>query len=240
MNLLNKICSYWYECIKNEDVLEKDISINVRSKAVLYPFDDDPFIFNKKNVHVEVLDEKLEAFASAKTEGLEFFYGYPLLFYRDKQSNKDLVAPLLVIKVKFDREGGGLFISKDEVRPTCGIQALTKLGLRTEEIANINQTVESLFSSNSRLSQQEIADKVLNIISKEANLSINEKINPGKLSNSERITKEMTAGLYNKSMIFAGETTVFNIHLIKDLLELKDKDDLEETALSFFFKTPNS
>ena len=48
MNILNKICSYWYDCIKNEDILEGDISINARSKAILYPFDEDPFIFQKK------------------------------------------------------------------------------------------------------------------------------------------------------------------------------------------------
>lgn len=236
MNLLNKICFYWYECIKNEDVLEKDISINVRSKAILYPFDYDPFIFNKKDIRIKITDEKLKTFASVKTEGLEFFYGYPLLFYQDEQSSKDLVAPLLVIKVKFERAGENLLLSKDEIKPTCGIKALTKLGLRTEEIADINQTVEKLFTSNPKLNEQKIADEVLNIISEVVCISINEKINPKKLSNSKKITKEMTAGLYNKSMIFAGETTIFNIHLIKDLLTLKDRSDLEKTALSIFSK----
>ena len=48
MSALNQIISYWYDCIKNEDILEKDISINVRSKAVLYPFDKDRFIFERK------------------------------------------------------------------------------------------------------------------------------------------------------------------------------------------------
>jgi len=80
MNLLNKICSYWYECIKNEDVLEKDISINVRSKAILYPFDNDPFVFNKKDARVKITDEKLNVFASGKTEGLDFFTDTPFCF----------------------------------------------------------------------------------------------------------------------------------------------------------------
>lgn len=47
MKELNRVISYWYDCIKNEDILERDISIHVRSKAVLYPFDTDPFIFDR-------------------------------------------------------------------------------------------------------------------------------------------------------------------------------------------------
>jgi len=41
---LNNVISYWYDCIKNEDILERDISIHVRSKAVLYPFDTHLFL----------------------------------------------------------------------------------------------------------------------------------------------------------------------------------------------------
>jgi len=63
MNLLNTICSYGYECIKNEDVLEKDISINVRSKAILYPFDDDPFIFKKNTLQ---LKSKMKSWISSR------------------------------------------------------------------------------------------------------------------------------------------------------------------------------
>lgn len=236
MNLLNKICSYWYECIKNEDVLEKDISINVRSKAILYPFDNDPFIFRKKDTRVKITDEKLNTFAGAKTEGLEFFYGYPLYYYHDINRGKKVekVAPLFIIKIKFEHDESGAYLSKDESRPICGIQALAKLGLRTEEIANINQSVENLFASNPNIDEEELATQVLEIIKKETNISINEDIKPSQLSNSKKLTKEMTAGLYNKSLIFVGETTVFNIHLVKDLLELKSRNDLEKTSLSFF------
>jgi len=234
MNLLNTICSYWYECIKNEDVLEKDISINVRSKAILYPFDDDPFVFRKKDTPVKINNEKLNTFASVKAEGLEFFYGYPLLYYRDDRTDKQLVAPLFIIKVKFSREGEDLLLSKDESYPVCGIQALSKLGLRTEEIASINQSIENLFTSDPKNGERQLATQALEIIEKEAGISIIEEINPSQLSNSKKLTKEISAGLYNKSLIFAGETTVFNIHLIKDLLDLKGRNDLEKTSLSFF------
>lgn len=98
MNLLNNICAYWYECIKNEDILEKDISINVRSKAILYPFDKDHFIFEKKDTPIKIDDPKLHSFAIDKAQGLDFYYGFPLLFYFDAAANKHLVAPLLIIK----------------------------------------------------------------------------------------------------------------------------------------------
>lgn len=234
MNLLQTLCSYWYECIKNEDVLEKDISINVRSKAILYPFDDDPFIFRKKDDPLKIENEKLNTFAATKTEGLEFFYGYPLLYYRDDKIDKQLVAPLFIIRVKFNYNGRDLFLSKDEQYPVCGIQALTKLGLRTEEIANINQSIENLFISNLKVDEQQLCNEALNIIKKETGILIIEEINPAQLSNSKKLTKEMSAGLYNKSLVFAGETTVFNIHLIKDLLDLKGKNNLENTSLSLF------
>jgi len=239
MNLLSKICSYWYDCIKNEDVLEKDISINVGSRAILYPFDDDPFIFRKKDARVKITDERLNILASAEIEGLDLFYGYPLLFYRDQKADKDAVAPLFIIKIKFEREESGAYLSKDASHPICGIQALTKLGLRTEEIANINQSVENLFAGNPNIDEQELATQVLEIITKETEISINEDIKPSQLSNSKKLTKEMTAGLYNKSLIFPGENTAFNIHLVKDLLELKSRNDLEKSSLSFF-ATPRS
>jgi len=103
MEGLNKIIAYWYDCIKNEDILEKDISINVRSKAVLYPFDNDPFVFNRKeNLILVSGDEKLTTFSEyIITQGYEPYYGYPILFYFDDESKKYLIAPLFIIKVKF-------------------------------------------------------------------------------------------------------------------------------------------
>lgn len=237
MDLLKQLCSYWYECIKNEDALGKDISINVRTKAILYPFDDDPFIFKKKDILVKVENERLHSFATTKAEGLEFFYGYPLLYYQDYKTNKPLVAPMFIIKVIFNRDKNGLFLTKDEQYPVCGIQALTKLGLRTEEIANINHLVRKLFVVDANMSEKQLCANVLKIIEKEADISVAEEINPLKLSNSKRLTKSTTAGLYNKSLIFVGDTTVYNIHLIKDLMDLKSKNDLSDTSLSFFLNS---
>ena len=241
MELLNKIIGYWYDCIKNEDILEKDISINVRSKAVLYPFDDDPFVFDRRENLVSVSeDEKLTTFSEyITTQGYEPYYGYPILFYFDDDSKKYLIAPLFIIKVKFVRENQNLHLQKDEQNPTCGIQAFSRLGFRTEEIADISQSLERLFRSELSNSKN-LAQKCLEVIQKETELPINEPIEPDKLTNRQKISKNMAPGLYNKSLVFAGENTAYNISLLQDLLELKVKNDLGETALSFILERVSS
>lgn len=235
--LLNKIIAYWYDCIKNEDILEKDISINVRSKAVLYPFDYDPFVFDRREKLVLISgNEKLTTFSEyITTQGYEPYYGYPVLFYFDDDSKKYLIAPLFIIKIKFIRKNRELYLQKDEPNPTCGIQAFTKLGFRTEEIADISQSLEELFKSK-LLDSNNMAKKCLEVIQKETELPFNEPIDPKKLTNSRKISKNMTSGLYNKSLIFAGENTPYNINLLQDLLELKNKSDLDKTALSFILE----
>ena len=237
MELLNEIVAYWFDCIKNEDILEKDISLNVRSKAVLYPFDTDPFIFDRReNLVLVSMDEKLTTFSEYTiTQGYETYYGYPILFYFDDDSKKYLIAPLFIIRVKFIRKNKDLYLQKDEQNPTCGIQAFSRLGFRTEEIADISQSLEKLFGgslSNSR----HLAEKCFEAIQKEAEIQINEPINPDNLSNSKKLSKNTSPGLYNKSLIFAGENTAYNISLLQDLLELKGKNDLDKTALSFIFE----
>jgi very-short-patch-repair endonuclease len=241
VELLNKIIAYWYDCIKNEDILEKDISINVRSKAVLYPFDNDPFVFDRKENLVLVSgDEKLTAFSEyITTQGYEAYYGYPILFYFDDDSKKYLVAPLFIIKVKFIRQNDGLHLQKDEQNPTCGIQAFSRLGFRTEEIADISQSLERLFRSEFSNSKN-LAGKCLEVIQKETELPLNEPIEPDELTNSKKISKNMAPGLYNKSLVFAGENTAYNINLLQDLLELKDRNDLDKTALSFILEKVSS
>jgi len=235
MGELNKIIAYWYDCIKNEDILERDISISVRSKAVLYPFDNDTFVFDRiENLVLVSGDEKLATFSEyITTQGYEAYYGYPVLFYFDDETKKYLIAPLFIIKVKFIGEEQELYLQKDEQYPTCGIQAFSRLGFRTEEIADISQSLERLFRSKLSNSRN-LAEKCLQAIQREAELPINEPIDPNKLTNREKISKNMASGLYNKSLVFAGENTVYNINLLQDLLELKEKNDLDKTALNSF------
>ena len=237
MEQLNKIVAYWYDCIKNEDILEKDISINVRSKAVLYPFDNDPFVFDRRENLVLVSgDERLTTFSEyITTQGYEAYYGYPILFYFDDDSKKYLIAPLFIIKVKFIKKNQQLYLQKDEQNPTWGIQAFSRLGLRTEEIADISQSLEEIFR-RTHSNSKSLAEKCLEVVLKEAELPINELIDPEQLTNSNKLSKNMRPGLYNKSLVFAGENTVYNINLLQDLLELKVKNDLDKTALSFILE----
>lgn len=241
MEQLNQIIAYWYDCINNEDILEKDISINVRSKAVLYPFDKDLFVFDRKENLVLVSgDEKLTTFSEyITTQGYEPYYGYPVLFYFDDESKKYLIAPLFIIKVKFVKQNQQLCLQKDEQNPTCGIQAFSRLGFRTEEIADISQSLERLFRSELSNSES-LAEKCLEIIQKETALPINEPIDPNKLTNSTKISKNMASGLYNKSLVFASENTAYNISLLQDLRELKGRNDLGETSLSFILEKVSS
>lgn len=233
MNLLNEIIGYWLDCIKHEDILAKDISINVRTKAVLYPFQYDPFIFNRTEDKVSIADEKIiNLIKRSNTQNEELYYGYPLLFYFDEKEQKKHVAPLFVTKINFSKNEQNILLYKDDPIPNCGIQALSKIGLRTEEIAEVNQEFEKIFKGD--ISDPKIiAKKCIDILLEETNFSINEEINPQELTNTHKLSKTMSIGLYNKSLIFAGENTLYNMSLIKDLKNLKTKTDIEETALSF-------
>ena len=237
MNILNKIIAYWLDCIKHEDVLAKDISISGITNAVLYPFEYDPFIFNRIETKIIIDDSKILDFLTrSETQNEEVYFGYPLLFY--KKSQKQSVAPLFVIKIDFEKNDQGIFLYKDETIPNCGIQALENMGLRTEEIAALNKEFEKLFKSD--ISEpQIIVKKCLNLILEETSFSINENINPNILTNNTQLSGTAQIGLYNKSILFSGENTRFNISLIKDLINLQSKSDFENTALGFL-KNGNS
>ncbi len=243
MSILNQFVNYWYDCIKNEDILGKDISINVRTRAVLYPFDYDPFIFNKNVEPVEVSGiEKISNFDEyVFTKGYEVFYGYPLLFFsefdddRNKENNQ--VAPLFIIRMKYIHENNRLFLDTDESLPSCGIMVFNKLGLKTEEISDIGQKIENIFRKD--LDAQTVLDESLKVLQDEVELPIKENINPTDFSNSKKIKKSMVQGIYNCNILFSGENTIFNYSLLQDLLELRTKSDLEETSLSFLVKDYN-
>jgi len=96
--------------------------------------------------------------------------------------------------------------------------------------------IETLFKNTQSIETEELVKKCLDIIHKEVELPIIESINPDQLTNSIKLLKNNSPGLYNKSILFAGENTNFNINLLQDLNELKNKKDLDETALSFILE----
>jgi superfamily I DNA and/or RNA helicase len=240
MSILNQFVNYWYDCIKNEDILGKDISINVRTRAVLYPFAYDPFIFNKDINPIEISDnEKISTFAEyVFTKGYEVFYGYPLLYYSafDEYRNREnhQVAPLFIIRMRYIREKNGLFLDTDESLPSCGIMAFNKLGLKTEEISDIGQKIERIFGKD--LNAKTVLYESIKVLQNEVEVQINENIDPTDFSNSKKIKKSMVHGIYNANILFSGENTIFNYSLLQDLSQLKTRNDLEDTALSFLSK----
>lgn len=233
MDLLNKIIGYWLDCIKHEDVLAQNISVFPRTTATLCSFTYDPFVFNKKEDKIHVDDKKTEGVLDrSRMTNKEIYYGYPLLYYFDYKTRRNYIAPLFVVKVSFSKNEQGIFLQKEDSVPNCGIQALSKIGLRTEEIAGISKKFETIFKGDISDSQL-IAKKCLDILLKETNFLINEDINPKVLTNNQQFSGNTQIGLYNKSIIFSGESTPFNISLIKDLIGLKTKSDIKHTALSF-------
>ncbi|MHA1381463.1 MAG: AAA domain-containing protein, partial [Candidatus Helarchaeota archaeon] len=244
MSILNQFVNYWYDCIKNEDILGKDISINVRTRAVLYPFNRDPFIFNRNLEPIEVTDnEKISGFAEyVFIKGYEVFYGYPLLYYSEfdgyQNREKHQVAPVFIIRMRYIREKNRLFLDTDESFPSCGIMAFNKLGLKTEEISDIGQKIENIFRKDS--DAQTAMEESIKVLQNEVELPINENIDPTDFSNSKKIKKSMVQGIYNSNILFSGENTIFNYSLLQDLSELKKRNDLEKTALSFLINNSDN
>lgn len=229
MTLINSIIHYWLDCIRNEDVLGNDISLNARSRAVLYPFTADPFIFTQKSETVVTDLKIIELFTKAAIENNDVFFGYPLLLYLD-ENQRHSVAPLFVMRIEHKRENGGMQLSSGDTLPSLGIQALSKIGLRAEEISDVEKEIEEVFKGGV-VDPVDIVKKCLTLVSNEAPFTINETIDPTKLTNDQRIPKNAALGVYNKSVLFPGESTAFNMGLIKDLEALKSRMDIGGTAL---------
>lgn len=230
---MNAIVGYWLDCIRQEDVLAKEISINVRTKAVLFPFAYDPYIFHRESNEVVINDSRIiEFLTKTKLANEEVYYGYPILLYYDEKTGKHNVAPFFIIKLDFKKQKDEIFLFTDESIPNCGINALQRIGLRTEEIASINQEFEKLFKSNLSDSKT-LVNKCLSLLLEETNFSINEEIDPQQLSDKSKLSKNTQIGLYNKCLIFSGENTLFNMGVIKDLIKLKSSPNIKNTALSF-------
>ena len=236
MSLLNNIVTYWYECIKTEDFFEKNIDINFSKKAIIPNLDFDPFIFNinKNDKKVEINNNKdLNNFynVNISTKDPDIYYGYPILIYKENAINK--IAPLFNIKIKISYKDDSFLLESDEDNPTLGILAFEKLGLKSEEIAVLAKKVDEFFINIDYLDSKILLNNCFEIILKETSLNIIEELNPIILSNNKTISNFLNSGIYNKSIIFTGEGTVFNANLLRDLFELKDKPDLESTSLSY-------
>lgn len=236
---LNKIIRYWMECLKAEDALSQGIPLRSRTRALICPWEHDPFLFLGKNEVFKTKDEKVIALvSSAALQNEEIHYGYPLLFYLDEKSRAPLLAPLLVTKLSHRMENGHALLWKEELVPSLGLQAAQKMGLRLEEISTLNRRIIDLFRGELGAGKN-LAEKCLNAILEETKFTIHEPVAPAALANSRPITEAMGPGLYNKSLLYRAESSAFNAHLLRDLAQLMEKKDLEKSGLSFLLnRTP--
>lgn len=230
MEPLNRVISYWRDCIHHEDVLGQGISPLARKKSALSPFRSDPFIFAERQMGIRVSGGDLSEFlVYASVQGLDCYFGYPLLLSKNKDG-KAQVAPLFVMKLSLVRGPDGFRLTPEESRPTCGIQACQQLGLRTEEIATLTNSIEKLFDS--RESPRELLSKAIALVEEEAKLLIHESLDPSSIGQT-KMSPSGPGGIYNQSVLFAGESSGYNLQLLNDLKELAGRKDLEKTALSF-------
>ena len=232
-DVLRSICAYWLDCIRSENVLEKDISLSVRKRAILAPLAVDPFIFPTTDTDGGVPANEFAEFADyAEGNRWDVFYGYPLLLYFDDTAQKHLVAPLFVLPVSFSRSDGARRLTAEDAVPSCGTQAFGRLGLRTEEIADISQRVRDIYDDPQRPTGRALAEKILAVVGEETALNFQEMVEPNALA-CGKLSKTLPSGIYNRCLLFAGDPGAYNVHLLRDLEDLQAERRLSETALGF-------
>jgi len=231
VGVLNKVVSYWYKCIKREDELWEGVLIG--HNAALCPFDADTFIFRREDEAVLIPEESpcRQLLDRAETNRLDVYYGYPvLLFFVGNAGHR--LAPLFTIKVRSERRDGQLYVQRDEPFASCGSRALRQLGVPDERVMQLGQEVEAVFAGELG-DAVTLMERCLNVLKAEVNLSTAESITPESLTNNEILQPGGRPGLYNKSLLMTGESTAYNVSLLRDLDELKKHKDLKETALGF-------
>lgn len=228
---LQRIVSYWKACIEAEDALSADLSPNARTKALLSPYGTDPFVFGSTFEPVLVDDEKLLNLTRRiqVAEG-DLFYGYPVLLFQDDQG-KSRLAPLLIMKIDIISTNGNNSLVPEEPIPEIGLTAMSKFGLRSEEVAALSNEITQLVSRNVN-APRALAKSYWDIILQEADPKFVEETDPENVGN-EKISRTGIFGVYNRAIFYEGETRAYNRALLEDLEELKHASDLEHSALSF-------
>lgn len=231
MGVLNKVVSYWYNCIKREDELGEGVLIG--PNAALCPFNIDTFIFRRKDEAVLIPEESpcQQLLNNAETNRLDVYYGYPVLLYVDGQARQCL-APLFTIKVRSECQNGQWYVQRDEPFASCGSRALEKLGIPDEQVMHLGQEVEAVFVGELG-DTVTLMERCLNVLKAEVDLPFAEDIAPVSLTNNEILRPGVRPGLYNKSLLMTGESTAYNAALLRDLYELMKQKDLEKTSLGF-------
>jgi len=235
MNPLQSVVAFWRDCIKSEGALDQAFGINkssfgltARTRAILFEGAKDPFIFAERGFEYIVNTDRGHELANrAKLKGDEIYFGYPLLMFYDDSLKKDRVAPLFVMRLEIDEDDGKSTLTRAESAPTLGSCAFEKLGLKQEEVVALNAEISAVFESN------KTSKLILEIIKRETELSCAEDIDPDHLSSVMTIKPYGGTTLYNKAVLYASETSVYNLHLLNDLEQLVKRSDLQNTSLKY-------
>lgn len=243
MNPLQSVVAFWRDCIKSEGALDQAFGINkssfgltARTRAILFDGNKDPFIFAERGFEYFVdTDRGHELTNRAKLKGDEVYFGYPLLMFYDDNLKKQQVAPLFVMRLEIEDRDGKPILTRAESSPTLGSCAFEKLGLKQEEIVALNTEISAIFDSN----KTSKLETILATIKRETELSLAEDIDPANLSTVATIKPYAGTTVYNKAVLFASETSVYNLHLLNDLEHLAQRNDLHNTSLKYI-NTPTT
>lgn len=230
MSDLKSIIAFWYDCLKTENALEqsfglkKSFELTARTKAMIFDGYKDPFIFQTEEVKLPIVGEKLASLISRATlRHEEIYYGYPLLTFIEQA--KLCVAPLFVIRLEVDNNN----LVAAEQTATLGSCALSKLGLRQEEITALNDEITQVF----RDSKPSMQEDIVRVLDRELTLKVSEVINPNSLNRNDSAENIQVDSIYNRAVLFTAEASPYNLHLLSDLDKLRQKNDLQNTSLSY-------
>lgn len=226
--ILNRLVSYWAECLREEDIQEVGISPRARTRALVAPFVADPFIFRSEpDLRLPIRSADVEDFVRRATlSGDELVYGYPVVRYED--AGEPRLLPLFTVRLDASREEGGFSLRPVEW-PLLGVGAAERLGLRSEEVADLAEQVEPLFDVDA--TADELADRVLEVVERAFGHQIHGTLDPRRLLTKQELSKSPKFGVHNACVVFKEDTSAFNRALLEDLSLLKGRSNLHASAL---------
>lgn len=226
--ILSRLVHYWAECLREEDIQEVGVSPRARTRALIAPFPADPFVFaDEHDSLVSVQSSDLKDFVrAAALSSEELVYGYPVVRYEDADTER--LLPLFTVRLEVVRDGGSYYLRPIEW-PLLGVGACERLGLRSEEVADLAGQVEPLFDAEATV--EETAEGVLAALEQVFGNQIHGSLDPWQLLTKRELARATEFGVYNGCIVFKAETSAFNRALLDDLSLLQGRSDLVRSAL---------
>ncbi len=235
MSAAKEIVSYWLSCIEQEDVLSQSFLQNSRGKFKLNPFTEDIFLTkNNRVVRIDDNDEDLLRFVRrAITSNIEFYYGYPLIRKKNKDSKWEFL-PVFLLPAQFgyDAENQAI-LSVDIASLEIGLETAGLFGINASEIPESINRLIPLFLDDELTGAEKVL-RAVSLIKGDSELPFDSEIDPDSLDDTP--SKGTAASLLNKSILFESTSSVFNRALLQDLRQLCEKHDFKGTGLDTIFR----